>query len=70
MVNKFVLQGISLYNCIVIGNNMATKGNKTDTILIRVAPELKKKLQAMADKDSRKLSDYIRLQLEAITSKK
>lgn len=49
---------------------MATKGNKTDTILIRVAPELKKKLQAMADKDSRKLSDYIRLQLEAITSKK
>jgi predicted transcriptional regulator len=35
-----------------------------DTIIqIRVEPELRAKLQTMADKDSRKLSDFIRLQL-------
>lgn len=35
--------------------------SKDTTIQIRVEPELKKKLQAMADKDNRKLSDYVRL---------
>ena len=37
--------------------------NKTETILVRVNPELKAILQQMADMDSRKLSDYIRVQL-------
>jgi mRNA-degrading endonuclease RelE of RelBE toxin-antitoxin system len=35
-----------------------------DTIIqVRVEPELREKLQKMADNDSRKLSDFIRLQL-------
>jgi predicted transcriptional regulator len=37
--------------------------NKTHTIIIRVSADLKAKLQKMADMDSRKLSDFIRLQL-------
>ena len=43
---------------------------KDTTIIIRVEEPLKKKLQAMADKDSRKLSDYIRLQLEKLAKVK
>jgi predicted transcriptional regulator len=43
---------------------------KTTTIIVRVEEELKKKLQAMADKDQRKLSDYIRLQLEKLVKGK
>ncbi len=46
------------------------KGNKTEAIPLRVTPELKRKLQVLADKDTRTLSDYIRLQLEKITDKK
>ncbi len=42
---------------------------KDTTIIIRVEEDLKKKLQVMADKDSRKLSDYIRLQLEKLAGK-
>jgi len=42
---------------------MTTQDNKTETIITRVSPELKAGLQKMADMDSRKLSDYIRLQL-------
>lgn len=42
---------------------------KDTTIIIRVEEDLKKKLQVMADKDSRKLSDYIRLQLEKLATK-
>lgn len=38
-------------------------------INIRIEEEIKKKLQAMADKDQRKLSDYIRLQLEKLANK-
>ena len=37
--------------------------NKTETILVRVNPDMKVALQKLADMDSRKLSDYIRLQL-------
>ena len=40
-----------------------TQGNKTEAIVIRVDSNLKTQLQRMADMDSRKLSDYIRLQL-------
>jgi len=37
--------------------------NKSEAIVIRVDADLKASLQHMADMDSRKLSDYIRLQL-------
>lgn len=40
---------------------------KTATIIIRVDESLKQKLQQLADNDKRKLSDFIRLQLENIT---
>ena len=36
---------------------------------IRIDEATKKKLQAMADKEQRKLSDYIRLQLEKLANK-
>jgi hypothetical protein len=39
---------------------------KDTTIILRVEESLKKTLQTMADKDSRKLGDFIRLQLEKI----
>jgi predicted DNA-binding protein len=42
------------------------KDNKTETVGIRMTKELRDKLQAMADKDSRSLSDYIHIQLEKI----
>jgi predicted DNA-binding protein len=37
--------------------------NKSEIIPVRVAPELKQELLELADRDSRSLSDYIRLQL-------
>lgn len=37
--------------------------NKNEAIVIRVDADLKASLQKMAAMDSRKLSDYIRLQL-------
>lgn len=40
--------------------------SKTETIIARVSPELKEKLQKLADADSRKLSDYVRVQLKKI----
>lgn len=43
---------------------------KDETIVIRVDSELKMKLQKLADRDKRKLSDYIRLQLEKLVEKK
>ena len=36
---------------------------KTEKIILRVDTELKNSLQSMAEKDSRNLSDFIRLQL-------
>lgn len=42
---------------------------KTDAIVVRVDSDLKNKLQKLADDDRRKLSDYVRLQLEKIVSK-
>jgi len=58
--NKFVLQKNTLY----IYNDMAKEqSNKSETILVRVEPELKEVLQKMADKDNRKLSDFVRVQL-------
>ncbi|MBL0095215.1 MAG: ribbon-helix-helix protein, CopG family [Bacteroidetes bacterium] len=38
-------------------------------IPIRVDEDLKKRLKALADKDNRTLSDYIRLQLEKLIPK-
>jgi uncharacterized protein (DUF1778 family) len=53
---------------------MTQTNNKTETILVRVEPELKEVLQKMADKDNRKLSDFVRVQMlklvEAFKSKK
>ena len=40
--------------------------NKTETIILRVEPELKQELKKMADMDSRKLADYIRVQLRRL----
>jgi mRNA-degrading endonuclease RelE of RelBE toxin-antitoxin system len=37
--------------------------NKEQVIQIRVEPTLRKDLQRMADADSRKLADFVRLQL-------
>jgi mRNA-degrading endonuclease RelE of RelBE toxin-antitoxin system len=37
--------------------------SKDTVIQIRVEPQVRVKLQKMADQDSRKLSDFIRLQL-------
>ena len=39
------------------------------TINIRIDDKTKAKLQLMADKDKRKLSDFIRLELEKIAAK-
>ena len=41
---------------------------KDEKIVIRVEPQLKKDLQRMADRDSRTLSDFIRLQLIKLVS--
>jgi predicted DNA-binding protein len=49
---------------------MENKDNKTEIVPVRMTTELKEKLQKLADKDSRKLSDYIRVQLEKLTTKK
>lgn len=43
---------------------------KTNSIIIRVDNDLKQKLQQLADKDRRTLSDFIRLQLEKVANKK
>lgn len=42
---------------------------KEEILNIRIDSELKKKLQVMADKDSRTLSDYVRLQLKKLAEK-
>lgn len=39
------------------------------TINIRIDEKVKAKLQTMADKDKRKLSDFVRLELEKIAAK-
>lgn len=43
---------------------------RTEIVNIRMEKSLKDKLQALADKDSRTLSDFIRLQLQQLTEKK
>jgi predicted transcriptional regulator len=43
--------------------------SKEKFIAIRIDEDLKRKLQIMADKDSRSLSDYIRLQLKKLVEK-
>lgn len=40
------------------------KSKKSFTIIVRVSEDTKVELQKLADKDSRKLSDYVRLELE------
>lgn len=37
---------------------------KTETILVRVTPEMKQQLEKIADLDRRPLSDYLRLMFE------
>lgn len=41
-----------------------------DKITFRIDGELKEKLQKLADNDKRKLSDFIRLKLEALVKEK
>ncbi len=43
--------------------------DKDTTIVIRVDKDLKNKLQTLAEKDNRSLSDYIRLQLKKLVDK-
>ncbi len=64
-----VLQCIFVYYIAIMSTN---QDNKTDTIIVRVNPELKTDLQKMADMDSRKLGDFVRVQLVKLveTSKK
>jgi predicted DNA-binding protein len=38
-------------------------------IVVRMTTELREALQALADKDKRKLADYVRVQLESIVEK-
>lgn len=38
--------------------------SKSETIIIRVSEELKADLVKLAEKDKRKLSDYVRVQIE------
>ena len=45
------------------------KDNKSEIIMIRVDPDLKSDLQKMADADMRKLSDFIRIQLQKLIKK-
>lgn len=40
------------------------------TIAVRISVELRQKLQALADADKRKLSDFIRIHLEKIADQK
>lgn len=52
---------------------MKQKDNKTEVITLRVTPELKAKLQLVANKDQRTVSNYIQIILEkavSTTSKK
>lgn len=37
---------------------------KTERLQVRVTPELKSKLQKLADEDGRKISNYIKLLIE------
>ena len=46
------------------------KENKTEVVHVRIDKETKDKLQQLADNESRKLSDFIRLQLEKLTENK
>ncbi len=49
---------------------MKEKDNKTEIITLRVTPELKKKIQVLADKDSRTVSNYIQTTLENLSKEK
>ncbi len=46
-----------------------TKETKTEYVNFRMTKVLKDKLQVLADKDSRTLSDFIHIQLEKIAVK-
>lgn len=43
---------------------------KEANVVIRMDEDMKKKLQALADKDQRSLSDFIRVQLKNLLDKK
>lgn len=51
-----------VFHCIFVAQN-STLMEHDETLRIRVSTEVKNQLQALADKDKRKLSDYLRLQL-------
>lgn len=44
--------------------------DKDEALRLRLSKDLKQELQLLADKDQRKLSDYIRLELISMVEKK
>lgn len=48
---------------------MTKNTTKTEAIIVRVDPDLKATLQKLADADMRKLSDYVRIQLQKLVNK-
>jgi len=49
---------------------MKAKDNKTEVITIRVTPEIKTKLQALADKDHRTISNFLQVAIEKLLTEK
>ena len=43
---------------------------RTEVIQVKVTPELKKKIQEMADMDRRNISEFVRVQLEKLVDAK
>jgi len=62
----FVLQCMTMYICVMVDN----KENKDTTITFRTSEELKKRLEEMASKEQRSLSNYIVYLLEKIVKGK
>lgn len=56
-----------MYICVSMAEK---KENKATTITFRTTEELKKKLEMMAAKDNRSLSNYIEILLEKATKEK
>lgn len=61
--------GTNKYLFIPCGELQIMVQDLNETIRVRVSKQLKDDLQKLSDKDKRKLSDYIRLQLEEIVAK-
>jgi hypothetical protein len=67
MGNCYVLQSNTF---IFVTTPLKMQSKKDSTIILRVEEDLKKALQELADLDSRKLADFIRLQLKKLVESK